>query len=216
ANRVPGLCRQGLRALVPGAAGLEASAGELAKDVIPHIEATLSETGLEAPKPVGSNGSHLPSRADRARPASVNHPPAVAPGRVRRRLRAAFPGQVAVRHAGAPGAGGLTGAGAATGRRAAVSQSPNAHEPACGGTPMNFELLIPIAFFAAVAYVIKVVVDAGVRRRMVEANGSQELVRSILLGEEQRSRLGSLRWGVILIALAVGFGIVDAGNWDEL
>jgi hypothetical protein len=81
---------------------------------------------------------------------------------------------------------------------------------------MNFELLIPIAFFAAVAYVIKVVVDAGVRRRMVEANGSQELVRSILLGEEQRSRLGSLRWGVILIALAVGFGIVDAGNWDEL
>src|SRR5690606_15921216 len=66
---------QGLRALVPGAAGLEASAGELAKNVIPHIEATLSETGLEAPKPVGSNGSHLPSRADRARPASVNHPP---------------------------------------------------------------------------------------------------------------------------------------------
>jgi hypothetical protein len=38
----------------------------------------------------------------------------------------------------------------------------------------------------------------------------------MLLGEEQRSRHGSLRWGVILVALAIGFGIVDAGRWDEL
>ena len=81
---------------------------------------------------------------------------------------------------------------------------------------MNFEILIPIVLFLAIAYTIKAVVDAGVRRRMVESNGSQDLVRSMLLSEQQRSRHGSLRWGVILVALAVGFGIVDAGRWDEL
>ncbi len=81
---------------------------------------------------------------------------------------------------------------------------------------MNFELLIPISFFACIAYAIKVVVDAGVRRRMVESSGSQDLVRAMLQGEAERNRHGSLRWGVILVALAIGFGIVDAGRWDEL
>jgi hypothetical protein len=81
---------------------------------------------------------------------------------------------------------------------------------------MNLELLIPISLFVCITYAIKAVVDAGVRRKMVDSNGSQELVRSMLLGEEQRSRHGSLRWGVILVALAIGFGIVDAGRWDEL
>lgn len=81
---------------------------------------------------------------------------------------------------------------------------------------MNFELLIPISLFVCITYAIKAVVDAGVRRRMVESNGSHELVRSMLEGEEQRRRHGSLRWGVILVALAIGFGIVDAGHWDEL
>ncbi len=103
----------------------------------------------------------------------------------------------------------------ATGRGLAVSWSPNVHQPARGNT-MNFELLIPISLFVCITYAIKAVVDAGVRRKMVDSNGSQDLVRSMLLSEEQRSRHGSLRWGVILVALAIGFGIVDAGHWDEL
>ncbi|MDQ2703377.1 MAG: hypothetical protein M3Y70_11355 [Pseudomonadota bacterium] len=81
---------------------------------------------------------------------------------------------------------------------------------------MNLELLIPITFFICIAYTIKAVVDARVRRQMVDSNGSQDLVRSMLEGEELRRRHGSLRWGVILVALAVGFGVVDAGGWDDL
>jgi hypothetical protein len=104
---------------------------------------------------------------------------------------------------------------AATGRALAVSQSPNAHQPARGNT-MNLELLIPISLFVCITYAIKAVVDAGVRRKMVDSSGSQDLVRAMLQTEEQRSRHGSLRWGVILVALAIGFGIVDAGHWDEL
>lgn len=81
---------------------------------------------------------------------------------------------------------------------------------------MNFELLIPISLFVCIAYTIKAVVDARVRRQMVDSNGSQDLVRSMLEGEEIRRRHGSLRWGVTLVALAIGFGLVDAGGWNEI
>ena len=58
---------------------------------------------------------------------------------------------------------------------------------------MNFELLIPITFFVCIAYVIKVVVDARTRRTLIGANGSEELVRSIMAGEDLRQRHSSLR-----------------------
>ncbi len=74
---------------------------------------------------------------------------------------------------------------------------------------------IPMVLFACIAYAIKAVVDARVRRQMVESNGSQDLVRSILEGEELRRRHGSLRWGVVLVALAIGFGLIEAWGWTE-
>lgn len=90
------------------------------------------------------------------------------------------------------------------------------HSAADPDPAMNFEILIPIVLFLAIAYTIKAVVDAGVRRKMVDANGSQDLVRSMLESEDIRRRHGSLRWGIVLIALAVGFGIVQGAGWDEL
>jgi uncharacterized protein DUF6249 len=74
---------------------------------------------------------------------------------------------------------------------------------------------IPMVLFFCIAYAIKAVVDARVRRQMVESNGSQELVRSILEGEESRRRHGSLRWGIVLFALAVGFALIEAFGWTE-
>lgn len=81
---------------------------------------------------------------------------------------------------------------------------------------MNFEFLIPIALFVCIAYAIKAVVDARVRRQMVESNGSQELVRSIVESEEARRRHGSLRWGVVLVALGIGFAAIGAQGLDEV
>ena len=74
---------------------------------------------------------------------------------------------------------------------------------------MNFEMLIPISLFICIAYAIKSVVDARVRRQMVDSNGSQDLVRSILEGDELRRRHGSLRWGITLVVLALGFAAVE-------
>ena len=81
---------------------------------------------------------------------------------------------------------------------------------------MQFEIFIPIVFFLCITYAIKVVVDARVRRRFIESNGSDDIVRAMLVGEEQHRRHGSLRWGVTLVALAIGFGLVEMGDWSDL
>ena len=81
---------------------------------------------------------------------------------------------------------------------------------------MNFDVLVPITLFISIVYAIKVIADALVRRRLVESNGSEELVRSMLASEAERARTGSLRWGVTLVALAIGFGLVEIGGWNDL
>lgn len=81
---------------------------------------------------------------------------------------------------------------------------------------MNFGDLIPICLFICIAYSIKVCVDAMVRRRMVNAGGSEELVNSILRDEELRRRHSSLRWGIVLLSVAAGFGLIQWFGWQEL
>ena len=71
---------------------------------------------------------------------------------------------------------------------------------------MNFGDLIPISLFICIAYSIKVCVDAMVRRHMVNAGGSEELVNSVLRDENLRRRHSSLRWGTVLLSVALGFG----------
>ncbi len=80
----------------------------------------------------------------------------------------------------------------------------------------HVEVLVPIALFVCIAYAIKVCVDAMVRRHMVNAGGSEELVNSILRDEDQRRRHSSLRWGIVLVSLAVGFGLIQWFGWQDV
>lgn len=81
---------------------------------------------------------------------------------------------------------------------------------------MDYALFVPICLFAAIAYSIKAVVDARVRKQLVASNGAPDLVRSILASDESNRRLSSLRWGITLVALALGFGIVEAAGWQDI
>ena len=81
---------------------------------------------------------------------------------------------------------------------------------------MNADILVPISLFFAIAYTIKVIADMLVRRRLVESNTSEDLVRSMLAGEAERSRTGSLRWGIVMVALALGFAVVELGAWQDM
>ncbi|NUS38945.1 MAG: hypothetical protein HOQ02_07975 [Lysobacter sp.] len=81
---------------------------------------------------------------------------------------------------------------------------------------MHFGELIPIVLFICIAWTIKAVVDARLRARIIDSNGSQELVRSMIEGDEVRRRHESLRRGIILLALGIGFAAVNAnGGFDE-
>lgn len=77
-------------------------------------------------------------------------------------------------------------------------------------------IFVPITLFVCIAYSIKAVVDARVRKQLVASNGSPELVQNIMRSDETHRRLSSLRWGITLVALAIGFGIVEAAGWREV
>lgn len=81
---------------------------------------------------------------------------------------------------------------------------------------MDIGILVPIALFFSIAWTIKAVVDARVRHSMVQTNGSPELVASILQGDETRRRQASLRWGIVLVALGAGFGVIAMRGIDDL
>jgi hypothetical protein len=75
--------------------------------------------------------------------------------------------------------------------------------------------LVPIVLFVCIAFAIKAVLDARVRGKLIAANSSEELIRSMLVSEQQRRRYDSLHWGVVLICLAVGFALIEAFDWKD-
>ena len=81
---------------------------------------------------------------------------------------------------------------------------------------MDFDLLIPITLFVCVTYAIKALLDARTRGKLIAANGSEELIRSLVQNEEQQRRHASVRWGVVLVCLAVGFALIDFFGWEEV
>lgn len=81
---------------------------------------------------------------------------------------------------------------------------------------MAFEILIPITLFICVTYAIKVVVEARMRAKLIAGNGSEELIRTMVQVESQQRRHTSLRWGILLLALGIGFGMIEGFGWREV
>ena len=81
---------------------------------------------------------------------------------------------------------------------------------------MDFEVLIPITLFVCVTYAIKALLDARTRAKLIASNGSEELIRSLVQNEEQQRRHASVRWGVVLVCLAIGFALIEYFGWDDV
>jgi len=82
---------------------------------------------------------------------------------------------------------------------------------------MNLDILLPMTLIVSVVYAIKVVVEARNRRHLLlAADGSTELALALLRDQERQGRLSSLRWGIVLLALACGFGVVQWLGWTEV
>jgi hypothetical protein len=82
---------------------------------------------------------------------------------------------------------------------------------------MNFDILLPITLIVGIVYAIKVVVEARSRRQLLlAADGSGEVARALLRDQERQRRLSSLRWGIVMVALAIGFAVIQWLGWDEV
>jgi hypothetical protein len=81
---------------------------------------------------------------------------------------------------------------------------------------MDYGIFIPITLFLCITYAIKVVVDARTRAKVIASNGSEELVKTMVQAEALQRRHASLRWGILLLAIAVGFVLIEAFGWDHI
>ncbi|UPG90633.1 hypothetical protein L2Y96_02335 [Luteibacter aegosomaticola] len=78
------------------------------------------------------------------------------------------------------------------------------------------EVLVPITLFISIALVIKWIVDARFRHKMVQSGVTGDLQRQWFEEELNQRRQSALRWGTVLVLLAVGFGIIQVSGWDEV
>jgi hypothetical protein len=81
---------------------------------------------------------------------------------------------------------------------------------------MNLDVLLPITLVVGIVYSIKAVVDARLRRHIVNAGGSVEVVNSLMREEQLQRRHSSLRWGIVLLSVALGFGLIEWCGWNEI
>lgn len=78
------------------------------------------------------------------------------------------------------------------------------------------QIIVPIALFVCITYAFCVVVHALLRYRMMREPGTEDVLRSIVAAERAERRLASLRWGLLAIALSIGFLVLDWLETDGL
>lgn len=69
--------------------------------------------------------------------------------------------------------------------------------------------MIPMVLFVCIVMAIKFIVDARVRKQMMENHVDQEMIKSMLEADEQSRRLSALKWGLVMTAVGIAFCAVD-------
>ncbi|MFA6985859.1 MAG: hypothetical protein WC213_06600, partial [Arenimonas sp.] len=72
-----------------------------------------------------------------------------------------------------------------------------------------------ITAFICIVMAIKIVVENRLRRRLAETNASEDLIKSMLLADEQSRRLSALKWGLVMTLLGLAFGLIIALQLDS-
>ena len=73
----------------------------------------------------------------------------------------------------------------------------------------------PLLALAIIAWVFKGWIDARVRSKLAASNSAQELIRAMLENDRQARRVAPLRWGTVLIGLAIALAIIDVVGWER-
>lgn len=80
---------------------------------------------------------------------------------------------------------------------------------------MEFGLLVPITAFICIVMAIKIIVETRLRARLAETNASEDLIKSMLVADEQSRRLSALKWGLVLTLIGLAFGLISAMKLDS-
>ena len=80
---------------------------------------------------------------------------------------------------------------------------------------MEFGLLVPITAFICIVMAIKIIVETRLRARLAETNASEDLIKSMLVADEQSRRLSALKWGLVLTLIGLAFGLISAMHLDS-
>lgn len=75
-------------------------------------------------------------------------------------------------------------------------------------------LLIPIVLAVCVVVAIRIIEDSRVRRRLAETHATEELVRALMQSDEQNRRGAALKWGIVLVAIGLAFGVIGLFGLD--
>lgn len=81
--------------------------------------------------------------------------------------------------------------------------------------------LVAISLFVCVTYgftyLVKALLDARARSLLTREGGSDpDALRALLAADERQRRFGLLRWGVGLIAIAIGFALIELFGWRDV
>jgi hypothetical protein len=77
------------------------------------------------------------------------------------------------------------------------------------------QTLIPLALFFCITFAFKALLDAVTRYRMMKESIPETLLAELLRHDAMQRRLSSLRWGIFLIAIGLGFALLEAFGWTR-
>jgi hypothetical protein len=78
---------------------------------------------------------------------------------------------------------------------------------------MDKGIVVPLALFFSVVYVIKLLVDARMRFLFAQSS-SPDTVAALYASENTLRHASSLRWGLVLICVAAGLAIAAQAQWS--
>jgi len=71
-------------------------------------------------------------------------------------------------------------------------------------------VVVPLGFFALVAYIAKLIRDTRIRRKALDASLSEEAAEAFVQGTStEPSTKSALKWGLVVLALGAGLLFVD-------
>lgn len=81
---------------------------------------------------------------------------------------------------------------------------------------MDHQTLVPVTLFLCITYAVKLLIDARVRVLLLRSAPSDMEIGNLLRLEEQRTRQASLRTGITLVTIALGFGLIELFSIREI